>query len=69
MELSHEQQVALEHGEAVPVIIGHTPCIVVRQDIFEQSRDSSPADWYAAIEQVLDQGEDPGLESYQHYKQ
>jgi hypothetical protein len=70
MELTLEQQVALEAGQAVSIVVGRVPCIVVREDVYERASASYlPRESYAAIEAVLDQEPDPGLDSYQHYKQ
>jgi hypothetical protein len=36
MELSTDQVRALENGEAVPVTINHTSCIILRTDVYER---------------------------------
>lgn len=38
MQISEQQQQALEHGEAVPVVIGETQCVVLRRDVYERVR-------------------------------
>lgn len=38
MQISERQQQALEHGEAVPVVIGETECVVLRRDVYERVR-------------------------------
>jgi len=38
MNLSSEQQQAVEQGQPVPIVLSGTECIVIRKDIFEQSR-------------------------------
>ena len=69
MTLTSEQRLAIKQGQPVSVVVDQTECVMIRKDVFERVQDaSSPADTYAAIEAVLDQETDPGLESYQHYK-
>jgi hypothetical protein len=70
--LTREQKRALEQGDAVPVCIDDTECVVVRRDIYERVKriihDHSPVDpeeTYPLIEATLD---DVGLERYQQYK-
>ena len=36
LNLSAEQQSALEGGAAVPLVVGPTECVVVRKDVFER---------------------------------
>jgi hypothetical protein len=69
MQLDSLQRAALEQGQPVPVVIEQTECVVIRRDVYERTCGSiSPEDTYAAVESVLDRDDDPGLESYQHYK-
>ena len=35
-ELTVDQRAALKCGQAVPVVLNETPCVVVRQDVFER---------------------------------
>jgi hypothetical protein len=69
VQLTSEQTLALKQGHPVSVLVDHTECVMMRKDVFERFQDEvSPSDTYSAIESVLDQEEDPGLESYQDYK-
>jgi hypothetical protein len=36
MELSTEQIRALENGEAVPITISYTRCVILRTDVYER---------------------------------
>jgi hypothetical protein len=36
LDLTAEQQTALESGEPVPCVIGATECVVVRKDVFNR---------------------------------
>ena len=38
MTLTSEQKLALEHGEAVPLTLDGTECVVVRREVFERLR-------------------------------
>lgn len=38
MQLTAEQQHAVEHGEPVSVTLGQTECVVLRKDIYERVR-------------------------------
>jgi hypothetical protein len=33
MELSAAQMQAIENGEAVSITVGHTPCVLLREDL------------------------------------
>jgi hypothetical protein len=37
-ELTTEQRIALESGQAVPCIVDATECVVVRKDVFDHMR-------------------------------
>lgn len=76
MNLSTEQQLAVERGQAVPVVVGQIECIVIRRDVYEQSSalvndEIDPARFYSLVGQIMaeDDADDPTLESYQKYKQ
>ena len=36
MELSTAQMQAIENGEAVPITVGHTQCVLLREDLYER---------------------------------
>ncbi len=42
MHLTQEQLHDLEKGEPVRVTIGETPCILVREEVYQEEMDSSP---------------------------
>lgn len=58
MTLSPDQLHALEGGQPVLLTVMGTPCIVVRQDVYERTVSSSgeetPRDSYAAVLKALD---------------
>jgi hypothetical protein len=75
MNLTQEQIQQIEGGAAVSIAIEGTPCVVVRQDVYDRVKnvldESLDADTvYDLIESVMaeDDLHDPGLESYQKYK-
>ena len=42
MNLSPQQIENLEKGEPVRILIGATPCVLVREDVYEEEADYSP---------------------------
>ena len=36
MELSAAQMQAIENGEAVPITVGNTKCVLLREDLYER---------------------------------
>ena len=44
MNLSHEQMKALQDGEAVPITVERTDCVLVRKDIYERSKNATDYD-------------------------
>jgi len=77
MDLTSEQVRAIDHGDAVPVIVEGRSCVVLRQDVYDRVKrvtdfddsDMSPDETYLAVLAAWDQDEDPGLDAYQDYKQ
>ena len=70
MELSAEQIQAVEAGEAVPVIVEHTKCVLLRADIYEQRVKAllEIADAYPLIDETFREGwEAPGMADYDRY--
>ena len=69
MELSTAQRRALENGEAVPVTINHTRCIILRTDVYERVQallDMEAA--YPLIDETFREGwEAPGMADYERY--
>ncbi len=47
MTLTPQQMNAIRHGEAVPVTVDQTECIVVRKDVFQKIRQIAydDSDW------------------------
>ena len=78
VNLSPEQRHALEQGEAVPVTVEQTECVLLRRDIYErvkkvvQCDDSEfdPREAYPLVNEVMreDDEQDPLLDSYQKYR-
>ena len=72
MTLTTEQKNAVDLGEPVMVEIEGDEYILIRRDVFENTRrtidvsDMSPEEAYAAIEEAW--GDDPGLDAYQDLK-
>jgi hypothetical protein len=69
MELSAEQIQAVENGEAVPVTVQHTKCVLIRADIYERVKalieieETNPL-----IDETFREGwEAPGMADYDCY--
>ena len=69
MELSTDQIRALENGEAVPVTIEHTRCVILRTDIYERVQTLLDIeDTYPLIDETFREGwEAPGMADYDRY--
>ena len=69
MEFSTDQIRALENGEAVPVIIKHTRCVILRTDIYERVQTLVDIeDTYPLIDETFREGwEAPGMADYDRY--
>jgi len=69
MELSSEQLRAVESGEAVPITVDQTPCVLIRADLYDRVRamlDIEAA--YPLIDETLQEGwEAPGMTDYDRY--
>ena len=78
MDLTSKQRQALEQGEAVPVTVEQTECILLRRDIYERvkkvvqcdDREFDPREAYPLVNEVMreDDEHDPLLDSYQKYR-
>jgi hypothetical protein len=72
--LTPEQTEALGRGEEVILTLDDTEYVLMRRDVRAKIRSEyddselSPGETYEAVERVLDQEPDPGLDSYQIYK-
>lgn len=71
MNISADQMKALTHGQAVPVEVGGTSCILLRQDIYEGVEailDVERA--YPLVDESFRAGwEAPGMEDYDRYEE
>jgi hypothetical protein len=69
MELSAEQIRAVDNGEAVPVTVEHTVCVLLRADIYERVKAMLEiAEAYPLIDETFREGwEAPGMADYDHY--
>ena len=71
--LTDEERNALKGGEAVPIEIDGTRCVLVRQDIYDRGMaipngELDPKETYAAVLKAWDEEPDPGLDAYQEFK-
>jgi len=65
MTLTPEQRTAIESGESVSIVVDGTRCVLVRQDVYDETQrllDFSPRPTYPAVLKALDRDDDP-----QHY--
>jgi hypothetical protein len=71
MELSTDQIRALENGEAVPVTVKQTRCIILRTDIYEWVQELlDMEDAYPLIDEAFREGwEAPGMSDYDRYNE
>ena len=71
MEISAEQIRAVENGEAVSVTVQHTPCVLIRADIYERVKAILEiAEAYPLLNETFREGwEAPGMADYDHYEE
>jgi hypothetical protein len=69
MELSTAQMRAIENGEAVPVTVGHTKCMLIRADLYERVKAVLDIeDAYPLLDETFREGWDaPGMVDYDRY--
>jgi hypothetical protein len=69
MELSADQIRAMENGEAVPVTVAHTRCVLLRADIYERVKTVLEIEEaYPLIDETFMEGwEAPDMADYDHY--
>jgi hypothetical protein len=69
MELSAAQIQAIESGEAVPITVGHTKCVLIREDLYERVKAVLDIeDAYPLLDETFRQGWDaPGMADYDRY--
>jgi hypothetical protein len=76
MQLDAQQQQAILTGQAIPLLIQGTECVLVRKDVYDKfhsvlGEDAfNPETIYGLMETSLaeDDANDPGLHLYQKYK-
>lgn len=73
MNLTTEQQQAIESGQAVPVNFGETHCVVIRKDVYERVAsllgDFEPQMGYEAFREAAgEEWNDPALDVYEQYR-
>ena len=57
MILTAQQLQAIDNGETIEVTIGSTPCVVVRQDVYQRTSpfaEPGPRETYPAVLKALD---------------
>jgi hypothetical protein len=69
MEFSTAQIRAMENGEAVPIKVGHTKCVLIRENFYERVKavlgikDTCPL-----LDETFGKGSDaPGMADYDRY--
>jgi hypothetical protein len=69
MELSTAQIQAIENGEAVPITVGHTKCVLMREDLYERVKAVLDIeDAYPLLDETFREGWDaPGMADYDRY--
>jgi hypothetical protein len=69
MELSAAQIQAIESGEAVPITVGRTKCVLIREDLYERVKAVLDIeDAYPLLDETFREGWDaPGMADYDRY--
>jgi len=69
MELSAAQIQAVENGEAVPITMGHTSCVLLREDLYERVKALLDLEaTYPLVDEAFREGwEAPGMADYDRY--
>jgi hypothetical protein len=69
MKLSAAQMRAIENGEAVPITVGHTKCVLIREDLYERVKAVLDIeDVYPLLDETFREGWDaPGMADYDRY--
>jgi hypothetical protein len=69
MELSTAQMWAIENGEAVAITVGHTKCMLIREDLYELVKAVLDIeDAYPLLDETFREGWDaPGMADYDRY--
>ncbi len=67
MELTHEQQQAIQLGATVPLVVANTECVILRKDIYEKSlAEADPRSCYSAVLRAWD-ADDENPSQYEEY--
>jgi hypothetical protein len=66
LNLTSDQQLAIQNGVAVPVTINDTECVLVRKDVFERADDFDPRPLYPSILKAWD-ADDENPDQYREY--
>ena len=69
MELSAAQIRAIENGKAVPITVGHTKCVLMREDLYKRVKTVLDIeDAYPLLDETSREGWDaPGMADYDRY--
>jgi hypothetical protein len=69
MELSAAQPQAIENGEAVPITVGHTQCVLLREDLYARVKALLDLEaTYPLLDEAFREGwEAPGMADYDRY--
>jgi hypothetical protein len=69
MELSAAQMQAIENGEAVPITVGNTKCVLLREDLYERVKALLDVEaTYPLLDETFRAGwEAPGMADYDRY--
>ena len=69
MELSAAQMQAIENGEAVPITVGHTKCVLLREDRYQRVKARLALEaTYPLLDEAFREGwEAPGMADYDRY--
>jgi hypothetical protein len=69
MKLSAAQMQAIENGEAVPITVGHTKCVLLREDLYERVKALLDVEaTYPLLDETFREGwEAPGMADYDRY--
>jgi hypothetical protein len=69
MGLSAAQIQAVENGEAVPITVGHTQCVLLREDLYKRVQALLDLEaTYPLLDEAFREGwEAPGMADYDRY--
>jgi hypothetical protein len=69
MKLSAAQMQAIENGEAVPITVGNTKCVLLREDLYERVKALLDVEaTYPLLDETFREGwEAPGMADYDRY--